>query len=103
MPDIRIVVVEDETIVAMDLTATLKGIGCTVLAVVDNGIDAIETAIAQKPDLVLMDIRLKGAMDGIEAAKAIQERRRSRSSSSPRTATSRRSTAPWARRPTATW
>jgi len=73
MPDARVVVAEDETIVAMDLAATLKALGCTVLAVVDNGIDAVEAAITHKADLVLMDIRLKGPMDGIEAAKAIHE------------------------------
>ncbi len=74
MPEARVVVVEDETIVAMDLAATLKSLGCTVLAVVDNGSDAIETAVTHKPDFVLMDIRLKGPMDGIEAAKTIHER-----------------------------
>jgi two-component system, cell cycle sensor histidine kinase and response regulator CckA len=74
MRDARIVVVEDETIVAMDLTATLRSLGCNVLGVFDNGSAAIEAAIRDKPDLVLMDIRLKGPMDGIAAAKAIHER-----------------------------
>ena len=74
MASARIVVVEDETIVAMDLAATLRRLGYDVPAIVDNGESAIEAASKHKPDLVLMDIRLKGAMDGIEAAKAIHDR-----------------------------
>ena len=74
MAEARIVVVEDETIVAMDLAATLRGLGYDVLAVVDNGKDAIDTVSKLGPDLVLMDIRLKGTMDGIEAAKTIHDR-----------------------------
>jgi two-component system, cell cycle sensor histidine kinase and response regulator CckA len=73
MRDARILVVEDETIVAMDLAATLRRFGCVVVAIVDNGAAAIESAVRLKPDLVLMDIRLKGAMDGIAAAKTIYE------------------------------
>jgi len=73
MHNARILVVEDETIVAMDLAATLRRFGCAVVAVVDNGEEAIESAARHKPDLVLMDIRLKGPMDGIAAAKTIYE------------------------------
>jgi PAS domain S-box-containing protein len=74
MRDARIVIVEDETIVAMDLAAMLRTFGCNVVLVVDNGPDAIAAASAHKPDLMLMDIRLKGPMDGIEAAQVISER-----------------------------
>ncbi|HJW95619.1 MAG TPA: response regulator [Thermoanaerobaculia bacterium] len=74
MAEARIVVVEDESIVAMDLAATLRNLGCEVLAIVNNGRDAIDAAVKHRPDLVLMDIRLKGPMDGIEAAKAIHDR-----------------------------
>jgi len=70
----RVVIVEDETIVAMDLAATLRGMGCEVQAVVDNARDAIDSAAKNRPDLVLMDIRLKGPMDGIAAAKVIHDR-----------------------------
>src|SRR4051794_24581094 len=103
MAEARIVVVEDESIVAMDLAATLRNLGCEVLAIVNNGRDAIDAAVKHRPDLVLMDIRLKGPMDGIEAAKRFTTGSRRRSCFSPRTATRRRSTARWAPRRTAIW
>jgi PAS domain S-box-containing protein len=74
MPEGRVLVVEDETIVAMDLAATLRRLGYTVAAVVASGEAAVEIAPEVKPDVVLMDVRLQGAMDGIEAARLIHER-----------------------------
>ncbi|HUJ12714.1 MAG TPA: response regulator [Thermoanaerobaculia bacterium] len=71
----RILVVEDETIVAMDLAATLRRMGHEIVGMVGTGAAAISSADAMGPDLILMDIRLKGAMDGIETARAIRERR----------------------------
>jgi two-component system cell cycle sensor histidine kinase/response regulator CckA len=68
----RILIVEDENIVAMDLAVTLRRLGYDVIGTENNGISAIQSAAAAKPDLVLMDIRLKGAMDGIEAGTTIQ-------------------------------
>ncbi len=67
----RILVVEDEGIVALDIKMTLRRLGHQVLATVDTGDEAILQAINQKPDLILMDIRLKGETDGIEAAHQI--------------------------------
>ncbi|MBV8518401.1 MAG: response regulator [Acidobacteria bacterium] len=67
----RILVVEDETIVAMDLAATLRRLGYSVVGTVDNGSDAINAAAALHPDLVLMDIRIKGPTDGIETARLL--------------------------------
>ncbi|MBN2733519.1 MAG: response regulator [Methanomicrobiaceae archaeon] len=69
----NILVVEDEMIIAMEIRATLKKLGYNVLGSVINGYDAIQTAGEKRPDLVLMDIRLKGDMDGIEAARKIME------------------------------
>ena len=69
-----ILIVEDESIVAMDLSNQLKEMGYHVCAMADNGIDAIERAEQHKPDLVLMDIVIKGEMDGIETAKHIAHR-----------------------------
>jgi two-component system, cell cycle sensor histidine kinase and response regulator CckA len=66
-----ILIVEDERIVARDLQAMLHRLGYTVAALAANGADAIAKARTLRPDLVLMDIRLQGAMDGIEAASAI--------------------------------
>ena len=67
----RILIVEDETIVAMDLAAGLRRLGYEVVATVRTGEGAVEAAKALHPDLVLMDIRLKGEMDGIAAAARI--------------------------------
>ena len=65
----RILVVEDENIVAMDIQNVLERIGYDVPAVASSGEAAILKARETKPDLVLMDITLKGAVDGVEAAE----------------------------------
>ena len=72
MPPARIMIVEDEQITAADLEATLKELNYSVPAIVSSGSAAIQKARSTKPDLVLMDIRIKGDMDGIEAATAIR-------------------------------
>ena len=64
----RILVVEDESIVALDLIATLKRMGHTVVGHALRGEDAIKLAAGMNPELVLMDIHLLGKMDGIDAA-----------------------------------
>jgi diguanylate cyclase (GGDEF)-like protein/PAS domain S-box-containing protein len=66
-----LLVVEDESVVAMDLDGQLHDMGYQVCGCVDNGRDAITRARADKPDLILMDIVLKGDMDGIAAASLI--------------------------------
>lgn len=68
---IRIFVVEDETIVALDLANSLKILGYEVVGTAATGADAIEKVKAGRPDLVLMDIMLKGTMDGVQTAEAI--------------------------------
>ncbi len=73
MDSARIMIVEDEGIVAMDLEHRLKNLGHEVAAVASSGEEAIRKAAAVQPQLVLMDIRLKGRMDGIETARAIQD------------------------------
>jgi CheY-like chemotaxis protein len=65
-------VVEDEAIVAMDLENQLRSMGYAVIAQESRGEDAVARAVDVRPDLVLMDIRLAGAMDGIEAATRIR-------------------------------
>jgi len=67
-----ILVVEDEAIIADDIRRTLIRFGYDVPLVASTGRAALEAAASFKPQLVLMDIKLKGAMDGIEAASAIQ-------------------------------
>ena len=68
-----ILIVEDEGIVALDIKNTLIRLGYRVTAVASTGWDAIHQATRTKPDLVLMDIRLHGEMDGIEAAAYIRQ------------------------------
>jgi CheY-like chemotaxis protein len=70
----RVLVVEDELITAADIQSTLEGMGYDVPAIVDNGEEAIRKTGELHPSLVLMDIGLKGRMNGIEAAKQIRER-----------------------------
>jgi signal transduction histidine kinase len=68
----RILVVEDERIVAKDISKRLSDLGYKVVASVSSGEAAIETAREAQPDLVLMDVQLKGQVDGIEAAEKIR-------------------------------
>lgn len=72
MASARIMIVEDESIVAKDIQNSLAGMGYTVAGIVACGEDAVRRAGELKPDLILMDVMLKGAMDGIEAAERIR-------------------------------
>lgn len=67
----KIMIVEDEAIVAMQLEESLKQLGYEVVGVASRGNDAIRIAKDTWPDLILMDIRLEGSMDGIETAENI--------------------------------
>jgi CheY-like chemotaxis protein len=70
----RILIVEDEAISAMALKYTVERLGCTVVGIVDTGEAAIQTASEQRPDLILMDTRLRTSMSGVEAANVIWKR-----------------------------
>jgi len=70
----KILVVEDEFITASDIQSTLNGMGFDVPGIADTGEDAIRMAGELKPDAILMDISLKGKMNGITAAGTIRER-----------------------------
>ena len=70
----KIVVVEDESIVSKDIQQSLKKLGYNVVGAAATGEKAIELVDEFEPDLVLMDIMLKGQMSGIDAAGAIKER-----------------------------
>src|ERR1700751_2190309 len=67
----RILIVEDEPIVAADLLASLEGLGYEVVGIADTGAKAVQAAERCSPDVVLMDIGLTGSMDGIAAAGEI--------------------------------
>ena len=73
MSAINILIVEDEAISAMALRYAVERIGCRVVAAVDTGEAAIREAEKQRPDLVLMDTRLRSEMTGVEAANRIWE------------------------------
>jgi DNA-binding response OmpR family regulator len=67
-------IVEDETLIAEELAERLKGLGFSILAMVDSAEEAVKVAVREWPDLVLMDIRLKGDKDGIQAAAEIRSK-----------------------------
>lgn len=71
-----ILIVEDDRVVARDISQQLEKLGYSVAGMVATGEDSVEIAAEARPGLVLMDIRLAGQMDGIEAARRIQARAR---------------------------
>jgi signal transduction histidine kinase len=71
-PMAKIMVVEDESIVAKDLEMTLKRLGYSVPATASSAADALRKAGQFRPDLVLMDIHLHGEVDGIAAARRLR-------------------------------
>lgn len=70
----KLLIVEDEGVVAWHIQEALENLGHTVVATIASGKKAIEIAAQNQPDLVFMDIRLKGEVDGIEAAQEIRTR-----------------------------
>ncbi|GEM_PF-2148144 len=68
----RIMIVEDETIIANDIKTRLQQMNYTITSIVHTGKQAVKKANEDRPDLILMDIQLKDRMDGIEAAKHIR-------------------------------
>jgi PAS domain S-box-containing protein len=72
MPNPAILIVEDEAIVAEDLAQKLRRLGYEIRGTTARGEAAVGLARDLRPDLVLMDIRLQGAMDGVEAAACIR-------------------------------
>jgi PAS domain S-box-containing protein len=69
-----VLIVEDEAIVAADLAGKLTRLGYGIVGTAETGEEAVALACSLAPGLVLMDIRLKGAVDGIEAAEMIRRR-----------------------------
>jgi DNA-binding NarL/FixJ family response regulator len=68
----KILIVEDEIIIAMDIQNTLKSLGYEMISIAESGESALEVIARDRPDLVLMDIGLSGSMDGIDTATQIQ-------------------------------
>lgn len=69
----RALIVEDETLIAEELRERLSLLGFAVIAAVGSADEGIAIATKERPDLVLMDIRLKGEKDGVQAAQEIRE------------------------------
>jgi CheY-like chemotaxis protein len=72
--EIKILIVEDENIIALNIKKKLKSFGYAVPAIVSTGEEAVKMAEIISPDLILMDIMLKGDMDGVKAAEEIKKR-----------------------------
>ncbi len=73
MSKVKILVVEDESIVAKDIQNTLIKLGYDVPATASNAVSAMEKVASTSPDLVFLDIKLKGDIDGIQIAEKIRE------------------------------
>jgi len=71
---IRVFVVEDESVIAMDLRERLAAMGYAVCGSAADGEEAVQAIVDAQPDIVLMDVHLAGAMDGVEAARRLRER-----------------------------
>ncbi len=74
MAQTQILIVEDEPIIARDLEETLRHLGYDVAGIASSGEEAVRKVEEQRPGLVLMDIVLRGSMDGIETTTCIQAR-----------------------------
>jgi two-component system, response regulator PdtaR len=68
----RILVVEDEPIVSMQLQESLEGMGHLVPAIIDSGDEVLRAVLSHKPDLILMDIKLRSFIDGVDAANRVR-------------------------------
>jgi PAS domain S-box-containing protein len=74
MAKARILIVEDERLVATDIAQCLQQLGYEVTSTAVSAVEALRQAVLKTPDLVLMDIKLKGGIDGVQAAEALYER-----------------------------
>ncbi len=72
-PGMNILIVEDEALLSMDLELSLKDMGHTVLESVPSGEEALSFVGRNRPDIVLIDIKLDGNLDGIETSRMIMK------------------------------
>ena len=73
MEKLKVLLLEDEFLVAADLKKKIEQLGFSLIKHVDSGIDAIEFSDKLSPDVVLLDIRVKGGVNGIEAGRKIKQ------------------------------
>lgn len=69
----KVLVVEDEALVAMLLTKNLRAMGFDVCGTIASGEEAVQVARAKKPDIIIMDRRLAGKLDGLDASRQIRQ------------------------------
>ena len=69
----RIMIVEPDSLISMDLCLTVGNLGYEVSSHVSNGEDALEKALEEKPELVITELTLKGRMDGVELAERLRD------------------------------
>ena len=72
-PQPRALIVEDEALIAEELRERLSRLGFSIIATVDSADEGVAIATRDRPDLVLMDIRLRGEKDGVQAAREIRQ------------------------------
>jgi CheY-like chemotaxis protein len=70
----RVLIIEDEPLIALDLSSILEELGCDLSAVAESADEAIQVAARERIDLILADIRINGEDDGITAVQRIRER-----------------------------
>ena len=68
----RVLVVEDEPIIGLQLQESIQAMGYEVPAVIDSGDEVLRAVLLHKPDLILMDINLRSFIDGLDAAKRVK-------------------------------
>jgi DNA-binding NarL/FixJ family response regulator len=73
MGSAKVLIVEDEGVVAMSMKMVLRTLGYSVIGIAPSGKKALELATKETPDVILMDIQLRGKMDGIETAMKLFE------------------------------
>jgi DNA-binding NarL/FixJ family response regulator len=71
--NLKVLIVEDEMILALDVKYRLEKLGYNVVGIADNGEDAIKLTKERTPDVILMDVVIKGVMDGIDTTKQINK------------------------------
>ncbi len=71
---IRALIIEDEALIAEELSERLSSLGFYIIGSVDTADEGIAIATIERPELVLMDIRLRGKKDGVQAAEEIRRR-----------------------------
>ena len=71
MDKTKILIVDDEILIALEIKAQLEKLDYDIVGIASNGNEAVQVTIEKNPDLILMDIVLKGDIDGIDAAEII--------------------------------